>query len=158
MSYAKYIAIGIDPGSSSGAIAIVTDGILRIHGISGKTEQQIEKVFSDVLLDKGMDTLIMAVIERVSAMPGQGSVSGFKFGTNYGFLRGCLVANRIPFRDPPPKEWQKYYSMVKKKEETDKAWKGRLLNVAQNIFPEVGIPLYSGDAVLLSNFAKSLLI
>lgn len=158
MSYAKYITLGIDPGSSSGAITMITDNAVEIFGMVKKTEQQIESTFSNMLLQKGPETIVLAIIERVSAMPGQGSVSGFKFGMNYGYLRGCLVANRIPFRDYMPKEWQKHYSMIRKKTESDKEWKIRLQNVAQNLYPNKDIPLYAADSVLLAHFAKSFLI
>lgn len=156
MSY-NYISIGVDPGSSSGAIAIIKDSNLQVYGMSRKTEQQIERVFYETLLDKGFQTQLFGVIERVSAMKGQGVSSTFKFGMNYGFLRGCLVANRIPFRDATPKGWQKHYSMAKKKNESGPQWKERLLNIAQNLYPTVEIPLYAADAVLLSHYAKDLL-
>ena len=150
----NYISIGVDPGSSSGAIAIIRDGNLQIHGMSRQTEQQIDRIFWEVLLDKGIQTQIFCVIEKVSSMPGQGSSSGFKFGMNYGFLRGCIVSNRIPFRDMIPRVWQKEFSMSKKKNEVEKEWKTRLLNVAQNLYPNVEIPLYAGDSVLLSHIAR----
>ena len=153
----KVITIGVDPGSSSGAIAIIKDGVLHIHGIKGKTEAQINDVFYGVLLDQDMQTKTFAVIERVSAMPRQGVSSTFKFGMNFGYLRGCLVANRIPFRDFIPRVWQKHYSMTKKNNEVEKVWKTRLLGVAQNLYPQAEIPLYSADAVLLSHFANDLL-
>lgn len=158
MNYLSYISIGLDPGSTSGAIAVIRDGILQIFGMNRKTEQQIEEVIHDTLLLKGIDTQIFAVIERVSARKGQGTVSIFKFGQNYGYLRGCLVANRIPFRDFTPKAWQKHYSMAKRKNESDPKWKERLLNVAQNLYPKTNIPLYAADAVLLSHLARDLII
>lgn len=152
----KSISIGVDPGSSSGAIAIIKDGILETHGINRKTEMQLEQVFSRVLWDKGMKTTIFAIIERVHSMKGQGLSSTFKFGMNYGYLRACLISNHIPFRDFLPKEWQKHYSMIKKKNEVTKVWKTRLLNVAQNLYPKIDIPLYAADAVLLAHFAFDL--
>jgi hypothetical protein len=153
----NYISIGVDPGSSSGAIAIIRDGNLVIHGMNRKTEQQIERVFYETLLDKGFQTNMFGVIEKVSAMKGQGVSSTFKFGMNYGFLRACLVANRIPFRDFIPRVWQKEFSMTKKKNESGPQWKERLLNVAQNLYPDTEIPLYAGDAVLLSHIARTIL-
>jgi hypothetical protein len=152
-----HIYLGIDPGSSTGALAVLRGSHLQIHGIGKLTEKQIERIFYEAYLDKGFNTEIFAVIERVHAMKGQGVASTFKFGMNYGFLRACLVANRIPFQDALPKTWQKYYSMGKKKNETNPQWKLRLLGVAQNLFPGVDIPLYAADAVLISHFANSLI-
>lgn len=167
----KYISIGVDPGSSTGAIAVIKDGNLHIHCMKRKSEQEIERVFYDVLLDKGFQTQIFGVIEKVSAMRGQGVTSMFKFGMNYGFLRGCLVANRIPFRDMIPKVWQKEFSMVRKKSkpikkdgktipgklESTPQWKERLCNVAQNLYPQTEIPVYAGDAVLLAHIARTII-
>lgn len=158
IKYPNYITLGIDPGSSTGAVAIIKDGVLSIHGINGKTEHQLEDVFAEVKFDVGLDTKLFAVIEKVSAMPGQGVSSMFKFGMNYGFLRACLVANHISFRDFIPRLWQKHYSMSKKKAETKKGWKIRLQGVAENLYPEDKIPLYAADAVLLAHFAKDILI
>ena len=163
------IAIGIDPGSSSGAIAIMHDNSLIISDMK-KTEHQISGfIFDQVLLRKQYGEDVFACIERVSAAPGQGVVSTFKFGTNYGFLRGLIVAHNVPFRDVLPKEWQKHYSMARKSSTTEvkgkkktirepkKEWKTRLLNVAQKLYPKENIPLYAADAVLLAHYAKQII-
>jgi crossover junction endodeoxyribonuclease RuvC len=148
-----YIVIGVDPGGSSGAIAIIQDGSLRILGMNGKTEHDIKEFIFGAILRKQMGSRTLAAIERVNAMPDQGVVSSFKFGQNYGFVRGCLVSHDIPFLEVLPKEWQKLYSMTKKKEESKKEWKTRLLNIARNLYPKADIPLYAADAVLLSHYA-----
>lgn len=154
----NYISIGVDPGSSTGAIAVISDGNLRIYGMARKTEKQISEAFHGVLLEKGISTQVFGVIERVSAMAGQGVTSTFRFGTNYGFLRGSLVAYGIPFRDFLPKQWQKHYSMTRKENESTPVWKERLLNVAQNLYPGSTIPVYAADAVLLAHLAHDLMI
>jgi crossover junction endodeoxyribonuclease RuvC len=150
----SYICLGVDPGSSSGAIAVIRNGHLQLHGIGSLTERQIERIFYETFLDKGLNAELFAVIERVHSRKGQGISSTFKFGMNYGFLRGCLVANRIPFESVLPKTWQKHYSMAKKKTETDPQWKRRLLGIAQNLYPGADIPLYAADAVLLAYYAR----
>ena len=154
----SYICLGVDPGSSSGCIAIIKNGHLRLHGIGSLTEKQIERVFYEAFLDKGLNTELFAAIERVHSIKGQGLASSFKFGVNYGFLRGCLVANRVPFVDVLPKAWQKHYSMSKKKNETEPHWKRRLLGIAQNLYPAVNIPLYAADAVLISHYVRQKII
>jgi hypothetical protein len=154
----SYICLGVDPGSSSGCIAVIRNGHLQLHGIGSLTEKQIERIFYETFLDKGLNVELFAAIERVHSRRGQGVASTFKFGVNYGFLRGCLVANRIPFQDVLPKAWQKNYSMSKKKNETDTQWKNRLLGVAQNLYPSVDIPQYAADAVLIGHFIRQKLL
>lgn len=113
------IAIGIDPGIS-GAIAIIgvdkekryikvgSFPILKIP-LTTKTKsgKQKEKSELDIValknyLDNTLTTLIsesnstlpispiVAAIEAVSAMPGQGVVSMFNFGDNFGQLKAFL--------------------------------------------------------------------
>lgn len=48
-----------------------------------------------------------AIIEHVGAMPGQGSVSGFTFGTSWGMIRGICVGLDIPYRLVRPQAWKK---------------------------------------------------
>ena len=153
----QYICLGVDPGSSSGAISIIKGSNLQYYGIGKLTEKQVERVFYEVIMEQGFQIGMFAVIERVGPMRGQGLSSTFKFGVNYGFLRGCLVANRIPFRDVTPKMWQKHYSMVKKKNESTKDWKRRLWNISTNLYPGADIPLYAADSALISHYAKHLI-
>lgn len=58
----------------------------------------------------------LAVIERVSAMPGQGVVSMFNFGRAYGDVRGCLGALAIPIEYVTPQKWKKHYQLPADKE------------------------------------------
>lgn len=153
----KTITIGIDPGGSSGSIAIIKDNALEVFRMKGKTEQEIESFISSSWNGKEVSTKFLAIIERVHSMPKQSSQSGFTFGQNYGLLRGCLIANKIPFQESTPKNWQKYYSMVKSKTESKTEWKKRLLQIAQNLYPETKIHLECGDAVLIAHYCKSLI-
>lgn len=157
MEAKKYIAIGIDPGSSTGAISIIVDGELTIYSIAKNTEQDISDILREAKMNLGFGVPILCAIEKVGSMPGQGVSSSFKFGMNYGFLRGCLVSHRINFQEYHPKKWQKYYSVSKHPNEIKTDWKRRLTEIAQNLFPNNKIPIYSGDSVLLANFAKSLI-
>ena len=46
------------------------------------------------------------VLERVSAMPGQGVTSMFNFGMGYGIWRGMLSALKIPYTLVSPVTWK----------------------------------------------------
>ena len=59
----------------------------------------------------------MAVIERVSAMPGQGVVSMFNFGRAYGDVRGVIGALSIPVHFATPQKWKKHFRLSSDKEE-----------------------------------------
>lgn len=48
-----------------------------------------------------------AILEEVGAMPSDGAVGAFKFGTCYGGIRGVLAALHIPVTLVRPAEWKR---------------------------------------------------
>ena len=91
------------------------------------------------------------MIEAVHSMPGQGVASSFKFGKNYGFLRGLLVANRVAFDQVSPQRWQKSLSLQKKsKEETKTQHKNNIKGKAQQLYPQLKVTLATADAIMLA--------
>jgi hypothetical protein len=59
----------------------------------------------------------LAVVERVSARPGQGVSSTFGFGTAYGAVRGVLGALRVPMHLVAPGLWKRHYRLGADKEQ-----------------------------------------
>lgn len=99
--------IGIDPGKKGG-IAIYSEGEWKtyIMPLSGKdiNEKELSDIFFGV---PGECENVMAYLEKVHAMPGQGVTSMFTFGMGYGILRGILTANWIPYQLVTPQAWKK---------------------------------------------------
>ena len=50
---------------------------------------------------------VMAVVEQVHSMPGQGVASTFSFGTSYGKILGMFESLGIPYVTCTPGKWQK---------------------------------------------------
>ena len=117
--------IGLDPGKS-GAFAILrsthgrTD--LQAHGDFDKAS--IVSLFAAVA---HMPEGAICCLEKVHAMPKQGSVSMFSFGENYGWLKGVLDACRIPFQESPPQTWKKEFGL-----NSDKV---KSIEVCRQLFP-----------------------
>jgi crossover junction endodeoxyribonuclease RuvC len=113
MSY----VIGIDPGIS-GAIAIFEDGKLdavidmpTLELDSGKTKK---RHISAIGLVRILETWTLVsdgqahvVIERVGALPGNGSVSMFNFGRSAGIIEGVVAALQRPYTYVTPATWTK---------------------------------------------------
>ncbi len=59
----------------------------------------------------------IVVIEKVHSMPKQGVASMFKFGTNYGLLRGIVEGMGIPCVLVTPQTWKKVLNGTKKDKE-----------------------------------------
>lgn len=115
------IYIGIDPGKD-GAMALLTDKSVTIIPFD---ERGYEIALANI---RGSDTL--CCLERVGAMPKQGVTSMFKFGENFGFIRGLLQANGIPYELVTPQKWKKEFGA------TDK---NSAVTVCGRLFPSVSL-------------------
>jgi len=138
------IYFGIDPGKS-GAIACITFGQLRFKK-NDCTEQELSDWLASVVpCDL---SACFAVIEKVNAMPKQGVSSTFKFGQSYGFLRGLLIAHRIPFEEVTPQKWQTALSCRSGGDKNVTKAK------AQQLWPSHKLTHATADAVLLAEYCR----
>lgn len=150
------VYIGIDPGMGGGMAALVLTNEVEYLDIAEMgTEQEVwEWVRNWTLQKNSILYKPFAVIERVSAMPGNGVTSMFKFGASYGGLRMALTAAGIPFVDIQPQKWQKGLAIPgRRKDENKPQFKKRLQAKAQQMHPKNKITLGVADAVLLARYA-----
>lgn len=134
--------IGIDPGAS-GAIALCHSGI-RHYIKNDSTEHDLSQFLEEwTAIDDSF-----AYIERVSAMPGQGVSSTFKFGQSYGFLRGLLIAHCVPFEEVTPRRWQSAMGCLTGGDKN--VSKSR----AQQLFPQVKVTHAIADALLIAEYCR----
>lgn len=114
--------VGADPGFT-GALAFL-DPItmeLSVHDMptvaeaKGKTTINLMELGS--LVDPGSAWNLprtyrtMAVIEKVHAMPNQGSASTFRFGEGYGALQMACAGHGYEMRYVAPNTWKKYFRL-----------------------------------------------
>jgi len=120
------IYIGIDPGKNGG-IAFISDVVnVPIQVLKYSDEDLIDSLSTVTLKDN-----CRCVLEKVNAMPGQGVVSMFNFGQNFGFIQGVLKAYEIPFELVPPQKWKKEFSVTSDKNTS--------IEVAKRLFPNVDL-------------------
>jgi crossover junction endodeoxyribonuclease RuvC len=105
--------LGIDPGSGgalcvldtkTGEIEIVDMPTVLIKRGTRMVNQVQPALVVAVVQQLKPDS---AIVERVSAMPGQGVSSMFAFGRAAGILEGALAGLGIPYTDVPPATWIK---------------------------------------------------
>lgn len=122
------IYIGIDPGKS-GAFAVI-DGPNREAFAWGDTEfAAFMAQYSDAA--RARRAYIVAAVEKVGAMPGQGVTSMFNFGKSAGFIEGVLTAVGIPFQLVTPRKWKTDFGL-----DSDKA---KSIAVCKQLFPGVNL-------------------
>ncbi len=109
----KKIILGFDPGQTGAVAAYDGEGIIglidmptmtRLHG---KGSQVDPYTLTTALLNLYAGRDATAVIEAVSAMPGQGVSSTFRFGESLGVVLGVLGALQVPVRMVTPGKWKK---------------------------------------------------
>ena len=120
------ITVGIDPGLT-GAVAFLRNGeYYSLFDIpttlkgSGSVKQEVEpgglkRMFLERL--EGREDVAIA-LERVSAMPGQGSSSVFSFGDTYGCCRSVASLTGYPLHLVTPATWKKHFGLGRDKEES----------------------------------------
>ena len=145
------IYIGIDPGKNGG-IAFI-DTFQQSYDVYVFSEETLLKKlyrFSKYKTDS-----IKCELEKVNAMPGQGVVSMFNFGQNYGFIQGVLKAYGIPYELVTPQKWKKEFSCTSDKNTS--------IEVCKRLFPNVNLKATDrcrkdhdgmAEALLLACYAK----
>jgi crossover junction endodeoxyribonuclease RuvC len=115
---ADMLILGLDPGLS-GAIAILDEQTVHllvdmpVHkiGVGHKkgTRPELDlHSFCGFLSQHRPDHCI---IEKVSARPGQGVTSMFRFGYAAGAVYGAIAALGLPCSFVAPQSWQKFHSV-----------------------------------------------
>ena len=112
------IFIGIDPGLD-GAIAFfnIEKGHLSVIDMPTveiiRNKKKKREVNAQLVANvfRCVEGDVTATLERVGAMPGQGTTSMFSFGRSTGILEGVLAGLQIPMTIVTPQAWQKGVSM-----------------------------------------------
>lgn len=144
--------IGIDPGKNGGIAYIDKSEIFVIPYSDDNLIDTCAKMVNDTVL---YDKSCVCVLEKVNAMPGQGVVSMFNFGQNFGFIQGALKASEIPFELVPPQKWKKEFSVTSDKNTS--------IEVCKRLFPNVNLKATErckkdhdgmAEALLMAEYAR----
>ena len=159
------LIIGIDPGIS-GAICFFENGEIKdvidmpsmAEGKKNKRQINGSQLYNE--LQERTKHLqkkdIAVVVERVSAMPGQGVTSMFNFGQSYGVIKGICSAMQLPIYFVSPSKWKKYFNLIKTNKDASRA-------KAIEIFPYISSELQKkkdtnkAEAILIASFFSNTL-
>ena len=117
--------IGIDPGKSGALAVIEENGDIHVWPFNSVKYAEVLTHLSSVRDE------IKCCVEKVGAMPGQGVVSMFNFGHNFGFIEGLLLGNWIPYQLVPPQTWKKEFCVTSDKNTS--------IEVCRKLFPHVSL-------------------
>lgn len=116
------LTIGIDPGQT-GCVAVLADGefagfidmptMPRPAGGNQINGTELAAALREIRTrHPGAD--VLACLEQVSAMPGQGVSSMFRFGEGFGVVQGVLATLGVPVVMVHPQRWKKAASLIGK--------------------------------------------
>ena len=152
--------IGIDPGISgsicffeNGKIIDVVEMPTMTEGKKNKRQVNGAQVYNEILkkINKSENHNIRVVIEKVSAMPGQGVTSMFNFGQSFGILKGICSAMQLPLYFVRPAKWKKYFGLINSEKDASRT-------KAIEMFPYYSSNLSKkkdsnkADAILIASF------
>jgi crossover junction endodeoxyribonuclease RuvC len=111
------VVIGVDPGIS-GAISCFIDGeLLDVVDMPVADGCVVAALLRSQLVEysiAGFDDRPLVIVEKVGAMPGNGSVSMFKFGRSLGVIEGVVGGLAWPISWVRPQEWKKGTGLIGK--------------------------------------------
>ena len=124
--------LGIDPGLSGavaayglclgGATLEVFDLPTTERVVNGKTKRQLDlHALANDLRCFPLSLVKFAIIEQVSAMPGQGVTSSFNFGFTAGAIQGVVAALGIPIRTVSPQVWKRKFGLLGQPKDASRA-------------------------------------
>lgn len=141
--------IGLDLGSNGGVVVLDETGLVKeVFKNPDNVKDWVEK------LGKYKDENCFCLTEKVHSQPINGGKANFTFGKTTGITLTIIEMCNIPFQEVTPQSWMKSYMMKKEKSETHTAWKNRLKNKAQQLFPKEKVTLWSSDAFLIAEYCR----
>ncbi len=154
------LIIGIDPGIT-GAICFFEDNEIKdiiempnmAEGKKNKKQINGPQMFNEInerIKEKSKKD-IAVVVEKVSAMPGQGVTSMFNFGQSVGVIKGICSAMQLPIFYVSPAKWKKYFNLIKTEKDASRT-------KVIEMFPYISSKLSKkkdsnkADAILIATF------
>lgn len=155
--------LGIDPGKHGACCAIIytterKNGIVYTRDViflDWPKDNTMAQIVGSLRLLQCQYNICGTVLEKVSAMPGQGVTSMFSMGQNFGRWEGILASLGIPYETLPPQTWRK--GIVTKKDGDNP--KAAVRTVIERLFPAIMTRLIGpkgaykdgrGDALLIA--------
>ena len=144
--------IGIDPGKT-GAMGIIYEDYQDVYDY-----EEVPAGLNDLYYKMEQEDFVFkALLEKQQAFPGQGVVSMFKLGENYGKWQGWLDMLGIGYEIITPVQWRKQIFDSAPKQADKKAMS---LDMARRLFPKMRDQLSRkmdhgrAEALLLAELCK----
>ena len=150
------IWIGIDPGVKGGYAVIDNAKVVYASVRAFPWDDDLFVCEMRGIKNLANGIKIIAAVEKVGAMPGQGVTSMFNFGKSAGYIEGVLSALGIPYQLVPPATWKREFSLIGKDKQAS-------IVTCRKLFPELDLKRTErcrtdsdgkAEATLLAEYAR----
>lgn len=150
--------IAIDPGVTGCLTALDEDGDIVSHlqmpTIKVGTKNRVNSAEVAAWV-KGLPEISHCYLEKVGAMPGQGTSSMFSFGHSAGIVEGIVSAIGIPLTLVTPQAWKKHAGLIGSEKDAARSRCVQLYPECRE-FDLKGKGQALADAVLIGRYGLSL--
>ena len=151
--FEKKLFVGIDPGMNGG-IAFIKPEMENDYARAvrcPKTAYEMAGILEAGIGETSAEDVIL-FIEHVWSFPGDGRVSAFRFGYNYGLWKGIAASNELEVYNVAPRRWQGTFPIPDKLHGRErKKW---LKEHAESLYPNIKVTFNVGDAILIASYGK----
>jgi crossover junction endodeoxyribonuclease RuvC len=149
------LTLGIDPGTGAYAVPDADGSLVAVNDLpiirSGKLGWIDAEAFTSQLLEIRGGTELRATVERVHAMPRNGSQAAFSQGATLGSVLAALQALRARIELVTPQSWKRSYGL--------KSDKAASLDRARLLFPAADLDRKRdhnrAEALLIAHYAAT---
>jgi crossover junction endodeoxyribonuclease RuvC len=154
--------LGLDPGThgaiaalEGGEVALLEDLPAHVLAVKGRSDRAELDAHTLHVVVAGLGPIEHAFVERVTARPGNGSVSMFRFGQAYGAIYATLAVMGIPISFVQPKAWQRHHGIGPSPE----AARQRAVQLFPQIAPRLArkADTHRADALLIASYGRQVL-
>ena len=145
------VIIAIDPGVSGG-VAVCVEGVPDCQPMPDTQGDQLALLRSILVSAVKSRLETVCVLEQVSGFAGKAQPGSamFRFGENFGFIKGAVQALGIKLELVRPQVWQKAFGLGTASACASKReWKNKLKTEAQRRFPQLQVTHKTADALLI---------
>lgn len=139
------VVIGIDPGAKGAMCVMEAEHRIIVARQNYGVKNGPEKI---VKLVRMLSNIVSVVIEDVHSSPQMGVCSAFSFGDNFGWWKGVLDGNFIPFSRVSPQKWMGALGCMTGGD------KHVTLRKAAQWFPNAKPTQSDADAILIATYAS----
>jgi len=134
------VYVGCDPGKTGAIASLSEDGtLITISDFSfddkGRISAKALLNIINAIKDYHGEPTFTVCIEKSQAMPGQGTVSMFGYGVNYGILYGVITCLGYKVVEISPQKWKKEFDLNSNKKAGIIKTKEDSVNKAIELYP-----------------------